>query len=114
MIALKDIDSRMVANNLVAYEPTHLGEMLKDEIEFRGISQRKLASKIGVSYTQFNEILNAKRPLTTEIALLVEAALDIDAAPLLKMQTDYNIEVSKSNASFLKKLQEVRKVSAIL
>ncbi len=114
MITLKGVDPRMIANNLIAYEPTHPGEILKDEIQFRGISQRKLAGKMGISYSQFNEILNAKRALTTEIALLVEAALDIEAAPLLKMQTDYNIQASKSNVSFLKQLQEVRKVCAVL
>jgi plasmid maintenance system antidote protein VapI len=34
----------MIANNLTPYEPTHPGEVLKEEIEYRGISQRKLAS----------------------------------------------------------------------
>lgn len=114
MITSKEHNPRMIANNIVSYEPTHPGEILKDEIEFRGISQRKLAGKMGISYSQFNEILNAKRALTTEIALLVEAALGVDAAPLLKMQTDYNIQTSKSNASFLRQLQEVRKVCAVL
>ena len=33
---------------------------------------------MGVSYTVLNEILNAKRPLNTEYAMLIGAALDID------------------------------------
>jgi hypothetical protein len=32
MITLKGVDPRMIANNLMAYEATHPGEILKDEI----------------------------------------------------------------------------------
>jgi len=44
--------------------PTHPGEILKDEIEYRGISQRKLAEQMSMSYSVINEILNAHRPLS--------------------------------------------------
>jgi addiction module HigA family antidote len=63
--------------------PTHPGEILKDEIEARGISQRKLASRMGIAYSVLNEILNARRPMTEKTALLFEAALGIDAEPLI-------------------------------
>ena len=56
------------------YTPTHPGEILKEEIEYRGISQKKLAEQIGISYTMLNEILNAKRPVTETMALYFEAA----------------------------------------
>ena len=46
--------------------PIHPGEILKDELEARGLSQRKFAQMIGVSYTVFNEVVNGKRPITTE------------------------------------------------
>ena len=45
-------------------EPIHPGEMLKDELEARGISQRKFAQTIGVSYSVLNEVVNGKRPIT--------------------------------------------------
>lgn len=64
----------MSANNLTSFEPTHPGEILKEEIEYRGVSQRKLAAQMGVSYSVLNEVLNAKRPVTAEYALLFEAA----------------------------------------
>ena len=38
-----------IANELKPFEPTHPGEVLKDEIDCRGISQRQLAHEIGVS-----------------------------------------------------------------
>lgn len=84
MIKIDGVDPKMIANNLIPFEPTHPGEVLKDEIEFRGISQKKLAKEMGVSYTVLNEILNAKRSLNTKYAMLLEAALDLDAEPLLK------------------------------
>lgn len=50
-------------------EPIHPGEMLKDELEARGLSQRKFAGLIGMPYTAFNEIINGKRPISTDTAL---------------------------------------------
>jgi addiction module HigA family antidote len=114
MIEIKGIDPRMIANNLTPYRPIHPGEILKDEIEYRGISQRKLAAQIGVSYTMFNEILNAKRPLTTEIAMLVEAALGVDSGLLARMQLDYNMQLAKKDKTFAQRLAEIRKIAAVL
>lgn len=108
------IDPKMIANNLSPFEPTHPGQVLKDEIEFRGISQKKLAKEIGVSYTVLNEILNAKRSLNTEYAMLIEAALDLDAEPLLKMQASYNLQMAKRDNSFMAKINKVRKIAAVL
>lgn len=114
MITLKGVDSKMIANNLTPSEPIHPGNIIKDEIEYRGISQKKLAEQMGVSPTLLNEMLNGKRPISTEYALLFEAALGIDADPLLKMQAEYNMQRIKSDKSFLERLASVRKFSAAL
>jgi addiction module HigA family antidote len=113
MITLKGIDPQMTANNLIPSEPIHPGELLKDEIEYRGISQKKLAAQMGMSYSVLNEVLNAKRPVTTEYALLFEAVLGIDAKPLIGMQADYNMQVVKQNKSFSDRLAEIRKMAAV-
>lgn len=94
--------------------PTHPGEIIKDEIEYRGISQRTLATQIGVSPTQLNEVLNGKRTLNTEMAMLISAALDIDAEPLLAMQTRYDMITARRNKTFLTKLNSIRKIAAVL
>jgi addiction module HigA family antidote len=114
MITLKGIDPRMIANNITSFEPTHPGELLKDEIEYRGISQRQLAAQMGVSYSVLNEILNCKRPVTTEYALLFEASLGLDAEPLIKMQADYNLQIVRQDKTFVRRLAKVRKVVAVL
>ena len=113
MITIQGVAPNMIANNLEPAYPTHPGEVLKDEIEYRGISQRKLAAEMDVSYTQLNEVLNAKRPLNTEFALLIEAILDLPAEPLLKMQTRYNLLTTKRDKSFAGRLAKVRKVAAV-
>ena len=61
-----------------------------------------------------NEVLNGKRQVNTELALLVEAALDIPAESLLQMQARYNILAAKRNKSFMEKLQNVSKIVAAL
>ena len=109
-----DIDQRMMANNLEPAFLTHPGEVIKDEIEFRGISQRRLAKEIGVSYSQLNEVLNGKRPVNTELALLIEAALDIPSTPLLTLQTRYDLLSAKRNKPFLSRLKGIRKIAAAL
>ena len=89
------------------------GEMIKDEIVARGLTQKDLAQKMGVSYTVFNEILNGKRPVTTEYALLLEAALGTDANIWLGLQADYNMQKMKQDSSFMKRLELIRKIAAV-
>lgn len=113
MITITGVDPNMIANNLESVYPTHSGEIVKDEIEYRGISQRKLAMQMDVSYTQLNEVLNGKKPLNTEFALLIEAVLDLPAEPLLKMQARYNLIVTKRNAKFVEKLNKVCKIASM-
>lgn len=73
-----------------------------------------LASEIGVPASQLNEVLNAKRPLSAEMALLIGQALDLDAAPLLALQMKYNLLSAKRNKSFLKRLKEIPRIAAVL
>jgi addiction module HigA family antidote len=114
MITIQGVSPNMIANNLHPAYPTHPGEVLKDEIEYRGISQKKLASAMDVPYTLLNEVLNGKRPVNTELALLVEATLDLPAEPLLKMQARYNMLITKRDSKFVEKLSKIRKVAAML
>lgn len=92
MITLRDIDPQMIANNIAPSQPIHPGEMIKDEIEYRGISQRKLAGQMGISPSLLNEILNGKRSVSTEYALMFEAVLGINAEIWLKQQYRYDMQ----------------------
>lgn len=114
MITVKGINPKMIANNVEPFEPTHPGELLKEEIEYIGISQKKLAEQIGIPYKNLNDILNCRRPVTANTALLFEAALGISANILTKMQMDYNIQIAKKDKSFIERLANVRKIAAML
>ena len=114
MITINGVDTKMIANNLTPYRPIHPGEILKDEIEYRGISQRKLASQMGISYSVLNEILNCKRPVNTEFAILVEAALNIDADTLIRMQSSYNMQIARKDKKIIDRFNEIRKLAVLL
>ena len=114
MVHMEGKEDRMIANNLEPYYLTHPGEVIKDELEFRGISQRRLVTEIGVPASQLNEVLNAKRPLSAEMALLIGQALDLDAAPLLSLQMKYNLLSAKRDQSFFEHLKQIRRIAAVL
>jgi plasmid maintenance system antidote protein VapI len=46
--------STKYANDMMSSELIHPGEMIKDEIEARNLTQKELAQKMGVSYSVFN------------------------------------------------------------
>lgn len=105
---------RVCANDLQPFRPVHPGELLKDELEYRHLSQRAVAKQVGFPYTAFNGILNGKRPVTTDFALCMEAALGIPAYMLVGLQTDYNLQVAQKDSKLNKRLAEIRKAAAML
>ena len=96
------------------YTPTHPGEVLKDEIEYRKISQRRLAEQMGISYKVLNDLLNGRRPLTTTTAMMLEAALDIPADSLMRLQLKYNMQQANNDRAFMERLNQIRKYAALL
>lgn len=98
----------------ICQRPIHPGELLKEEIESRKLSQTKLAMQTGISYKILNDILNGRRPLTTQTALLFEAALGISAGLLMRMQLDCNMQQTQSDQSFMERLNKIRKYAALL
>ena len=101
-------------NNFTLQSP-HFDQLSKKPCENEIISktQKELAKQMGVSYTVFNEILNGKRPVTTEYALLREAALGTNASIWIGLQADYNMQKAKQDKSFLKRLEKIRKIAAV-
>jgi len=93
--------------------PTHPGEVLKDELEERGVSQRQLAQSMGLTYSVVNEILNGRRPLTAKTALMFEAALDVPADSLMYLQTKYNMQTARKDSSLSDVLKQIRKIAAV-
>ncbi|MDR3118699.1 MAG: HigA family addiction module antidote protein [Mediterranea sp.] len=105
---------KITADELKSYRPYHPGELLKDELKYRHLTQKTVAEQLGLPYTAFNEILNGRRPVTTDFALFMEAALGVPAYLLVGMQTDYNLQVAQKDSKLIKRLAQIRKVAAAL
>lgn len=91
----------------------HPGEILKEEVEYRGIKQTVLAEQMGLSYKMLNDILNCRRPLTATTALLFEAALGVNAGLLMRMQLDYNMQTTQQDKSFIQRLERIKRIAAV-
>jgi addiction module HigA family antidote len=99
-----------MANMKFGFTPTHPGEVLKDEIEYRKISQNRLAKQMGMSYKILNDILNERRPITIATAMMFEAALNIPADSLMQLQLKYNMQIAQKDNKLLSRLAEIRKM----
>jgi len=102
-----------MANIKYGFTPTHPGEVLKDEIEYRKISQSRLAKQLGMSYKILNDILNERRQVTIATAMMFEAALDIPADSLMRLQLKYNMQIAQKDNKLLSRLAEIRKIASI-
>ena len=114
MVTLNEVDPRMIANNLAPFCPTHPGSVLKKEIEYRKLRQVEIAKKLGLNYTVLNDVLNERRTVTAEYALIMEAAFGIPAYILVGLQSNYTLQKAKANEKFSKRLDEIRKIAATL
>ena len=72
---------------------THPGEILRDELEARNISQNQLAKMIDRPQQWVNSIVTGKRGINATTALLLEKALDIDAVFWVRLQGSYELDL---------------------
>lgn len=114
MIQINGFSPDMIANNITPYESTHPGEFLREEIEARGITQTTLANEIGVKVSLLNELINGKRDFTLEYAMMLEAALGIEADFWMNAQRAYNRHRLNGDSSFMNRLSSIRRIAAIL
>lgn len=72
--------------------PTHPGEILYYEfLEPRKISQLKLAKKMGVPVQRLNTLINGKRSVTAETALLLARALRTTPEFWMNLQVAFDL-----------------------
>lgn len=77
------------ANEITPTNMFHPGVVLGEEIEYRGLTRRKVAEKIGISATVLWEIISGKRNVTTATAIKIENALGINALFFLNIQVRF-------------------------
>lgn len=72
--------------------PTAPGEMLREEfLEPRDVTQVELASRMGVPIQRVNTIINGKRGITAETAILLAEALDTTPEFWMGLQVDHDL-----------------------
>lgn len=102
-----------IMGNYVCQRAIHPGELLKEEVEERGLMQKTLAEQMGIPYTALNDILNCRRPVTATTAMLFEAAMGVSSGLLMRMQLDYNMQVARADEKFAARLEAVRNWHAV-
>jgi HTH-type transcriptional regulator / antitoxin HigA len=73
-------------------------QMIEDRLQTRRWNQRVLAKVLGLTETKISNIMNGRATISTELALQLQAVLDINADELLKLQTSY--ELAKAQLEF--------------
>ncbi|MBE6281677.1 MAG: HigA family addiction module antidote protein [Bacteroides sp.] len=82
----------MNKDNITPFVATHPGEMIKDELRERKLTQKQLALATGIKPSVLSETINGKRPLSKSVALALEQALGIPADIWLNMQVQYDLD----------------------
>jgi HTH-type transcriptional regulator/antitoxin HigA len=73
----------------------HPGEILKDELMERKITQKEFAQLTGIPHTHLNEIIKGKRGFNADLALVIGKALQMDPVLWLNLQNNYQLDAAK-------------------
>lgn len=93
-------------NQIIPFEATHPGTLIKDELEVRDdIKQKDLAELLGVKASFLNEIIKGKRPITADLAILLEKTLEIPADYWMKFQSQYEIDCARIKDKNINKIK---------
>lgn len=90
------LKSRNIMNKkeLTPFVATHPGEMIKDELKERGMTQKQLAAETGIKTSVLSETINGKRSVSLSVAVALEKAFAIPADIWMNMQTQYDLDTA--------------------
>ena len=71
---------------------THPGELIKDELIERKMTQKELAELTGIKPSILSETINGKRSISLNMATALESVLGIPTTLWMNLQTQYNID----------------------
>lgn len=91
----------------VPFESTHPGSLIKDELKFRGISQKDFARDIDMNHVILNELIKEKRAVTADIALILEKGLGISADYWMRLQSGYELDYARIKERNIRKTQQI-------
>ena len=71
---------------------THPGELIKDELKERNLTQKELSEMTGIKPSVLSETINGKRSVSLNVAVALEKALGISAEVWMNLQTQYDLD----------------------
>lgn len=80
--------------NNTPFLATHPGELIRDELKERNMTQKQLAEKSGIKASILSDIIHGKRTISLKSAMALEKVLDIPAEFWLRMQTQYQLDAA--------------------
>ena len=80
------------SNNPVPVRAIHPGEILREELQERGIKQKDFAQQIGVQPTHLYAFIKGKRNLNEDLAMKLEKLLGIPYKALMNLQNSYTYD----------------------
>lgn len=90
--------------------PVHPGELLREILEDRGMSQAELARAIGVSSMRISHIVRETRPVTADLALRFGRAFGQTPELWMGLQADYDLKIAARVARA--SLRKIRRLDA--
>ena len=72
------------------------GESIKEQLEYRGMTQKEFAARMNMSEKQINKLINGEAQLTPEIADRLELILGVPARFWNKLESMYRETISKA------------------
>jgi addiction module HigA family antidote len=80
--------------------PMHPGQVLSQiYMAEMGLNQTTLAEECGCSPRKINEIVNGKRGISPQFALVLEDVLGTTAEMWVRMQADYDLWLARQKAA---------------
>ena len=84
----------MNKESLTPFVATHPGEMIKDELKERNMTQKQLATESGIKASVLSETINGKRSVSLNVAVALEKVLGVPADVWMNMQTQYDLDTA--------------------
>ncbi len=75
--------------------PVSPGSVLEEEIEYRGMTQKELAARMGRPTQVINEIVRGKKAITHDTASELQKALGVSAQFWVNMETAYRMTLAR-------------------
>ena len=81
-------------------KPMHPGVVLNEVyMKEMGLNQSQLAEKCKCSHRKINEIVNGKRSISPDFALILEDVLGTTAEMWVRIQAEYDLWVARKKAA---------------